>query len=227
MSRGVDGALAVQHAIEHLDWSIARPPSWELPSAALPWVGFPKRPWPIYLLHFLPRSPLHGTFWLPTPWPGELPFSSSPFAMSFLGNSSQNVILQSPDRVALWIARPLKIFAIFTRPLILLMNGSGNLILRFLGYKPVPGAMVHSVEELSLLIEDTEEAGILDAEQAELLQNIFALTNKKVRDCMVPIEKMGALELNTPLPEFWNMFCQRGTRGCRFTREKSIISWGL
>ncbi len=57
--------------------------------------------------------------------------------------------------------------------------------------------MVHSVEELMLLIEDTEEAGILDPDQADFVQNIFQLSDKRVLDCMVPRERMAALELNT------------------------------
>ncbi len=58
--------------------------------------------------------------------------------------------------------------------------------------------MVHSVEELSLLVEDTEEAGILDPEHAELVQNVFRLTNKHIQDVMVPKDKMAALELSWP-----------------------------
>jgi CBS domain containing-hemolysin-like protein len=58
--------------------------------------------------------------------------------------------------------------------------------------------MVHSVEELKLLIEDSEEAGVLDADQAAFVQNVFHLSNKRVIDCMVPRDKMAALELSTP-----------------------------
>jgi CBS domain containing-hemolysin-like protein len=54
------------------------------------------------------------------------------------------------------------------------------------------------VEELLLLIEDTEEAGILDADQADLLENVFRLTSKQVSHCMVPREKMATLELHSP-----------------------------
>jgi CBS domain containing-hemolysin-like protein len=58
--------------------------------------------------------------------------------------------------------------------------------------------MVHSVEELSLLIEDTEEAGMLEPDQAEYLQNVFQLSNKQVREAMVPRDQMATLELNAP-----------------------------
>jgi CBS domain containing-hemolysin-like protein len=67
------------------------------------------------------------------------------------------------------------------------------------GFRPASGEeAVHSIEELLLLIEDTEEAGMLEPEQADIVENVFRLSDKKVRDCMITKEKMGALELTTP-----------------------------
>jgi CBS domain containing-hemolysin-like protein len=106
--------------------------------------------------------------------------------------------LQVPDRAALWLARPLVVFAYLTRPVIVLMTLTGNALLRAMGFgAAAKHTMVHSVEELLLLIEDTEEAGILDPDQAELVENVFHLSAKQVGHCMVPREKMAALELNT------------------------------
>ena len=104
----------------------------------------------------------------------------------------------SPERIAIWIAAPLNWFVLATRPLILIMNGTGNWILYLIGAKAATEGLVHSVEELALLIEDTEEAGVLDEQQAEMVQNVFRMSNKRVADCMVPREKMAALELTTP-----------------------------
>ena len=110
----------------------------------------------------------------------------------------KSLALQAPDRVALWAAGPLSVFARIARPLILIMNGTGRFALRLCGFKsPVGVDMVHSVQELALVIEDTEQAGLLDAEQAELVQNVFRLSNKHVKDCMIPREKMAALELHS------------------------------
>lgn len=111
----------------------------------------------------------------------------------------KTLALQSPDRLSLWLARPLNWFTLAARPLILLINGTGTFLLRRMGYtEPIGEGMAHSVEELLLLIEDTEEAGILDADQADFVENLFRLTTKRVRDCMVPRDKMAALELFTP-----------------------------
>ena len=111
----------------------------------------------------------------------------------------KTVALQMPDRAALWLASPLLWFSRLTRPAIWAMNGTGNWLLARAGFKGASGeSMVHSVEELLLLIEDTEEAGILDEQQADLLENVFELRHKVVSDCMVPRDKMAALEIGTP-----------------------------
>jgi putative hemolysin len=105
--------------------------------------------------------------------------------------------LQTADRTALWVARPLVWFAHATRPLILLMHGTASLLLQWFGFRTSPGeTMVHSIEELLLLIEDTEEAGILDSDQADYVENVFRLSSKTVAQCMVPRDKMAALEAN-------------------------------
>jgi CBS domain containing-hemolysin-like protein len=110
----------------------------------------------------------------------------------------KSLAIQSPDRFALWLARPLIWFVRITRPGVLVISATASGVLKLFGYKSAPESIVHSVEELALLIEDTEEAGILGPEQAELVQNVFRMSNKRVGDCMVPREKMAALELTTP-----------------------------
>ena len=107
--------------------------------------------------------------------------------------------LQAPESVGLWIAGPLNGFARVSMPVIRLMNGSSRLFLRALGFRSAADeGEVYSVNELRLLIEDTEEAGLIEPEAADYLRNVFALSNKTVRDIMVPRDKVAALELSTP-----------------------------
>jgi putative hemolysin len=104
--------------------------------------------------------------------------------------------LQSSERIGLFIAPPLNLFARLARPLVRLMNGTSNRLLRLMGYRgDAEEGEVYSVDELRLLIEDSEEAGLLDAEQADTVRNVFALSDKKVRICMVPWEKVSALDV--------------------------------
>jgi putative hemolysin len=199
VSQGVPGAAAVESGIVNLDRTIAATQlGITLASIALGWVGEPALVW---LLQPLFDAVNFGGWKDATiHWAAiALAFFLITFMHVVFGELiPKTLALQTPDDTALWVARPLIVFARLTRPLIVLMNGTGNLILRLIGYHPAESALVHSVEELALLIEDTEEAGILDPEQAEVVQNVFRLSGKRVGDCMVPRDKMLALDIATP-----------------------------
>lgn len=107
--------------------------------------------------------------------------------------------LQESETVGLWVARPVFVFARLTGPLISLMNGSSAWFLRRLGYKADgEEGEIHTVDELRILVADTEEAGLLDSDQADMVMNVFAMADKRVRDCLVPLEKMSALDVSSP-----------------------------
>jgi CBS domain containing-hemolysin-like protein len=199
VARGVKGAKAVEAAVRHLSRSIAGTQlGVTLSSIGLGFVGEPA-------LAVLFDPPFQ---WLVGGWHAVaahtvatvLAFLLITFLHVVFGELIPKALaLQNPDGASLWLARPLIAFARITRPLLLLMNGVSNFILRRLGRRPVTSEeTAHSIEELILLIEDTEEAGVLDSDQADFVQNVFHLSNKHVRDCMVSREKMAALELNAP-----------------------------
>ncbi|WP_020469059.1 hemolysin family protein [Zavarzinella formosa] len=106
--------------------------------------------------------------------------------------------IHAPDRVALWTAGTFNVFSLVTGPILALMNASGHFLLRRLG---VADGGHHetkmSVEELRMMVDDTQEAGLLESDQALFVKNVFKLTDKKVRDCMVPADRMDAIELHT------------------------------
>jgi CBS domain containing-hemolysin-like protein len=199
VAQGVSGAKAVEAAIGKLDRTIAATQlGITLTSIGLGWAGEPALarvlgpwfeslpgPWHLIAAHSLATA---------------IAFALITFMHVVFGELiPKNLALHNPDRNALWVAAPLVVFAKLTRPLTMIMSGTATVILRRLGCEPARGEeMVHSVEELALLIEDTEEAGILDPEQAELVQNVFRLSNKWVRDCMVPRDKMAVLEVSLP-----------------------------
>jgi len=47
-----------------------------------------------------------------------------------------------------------------------------------------------------MLVEETEEAGVMPADQASYLRNVFRLSDKRVVDIMVPRERVVMLSLN-------------------------------
>jgi len=199
VNRGQKGAKAIEAAVTNLDRSIAATQlGITLASISLGWVGEPalaRLAEPLFV--FLPGSwsvvATHSVA-------SVIAFLLITFMHVVFGELiPKTVALQIPDGTALWVAAPLNLFAKVARPLIYVMNGTGNSILRACGFQPASGLdMVHSIEELQLLIEDTEEAGILGKTQADVVQKAFRLSGKRVRDCMIPRDKTAALELTMP-----------------------------
>ena len=191
------GAVAVRFAIDHLDDAIAASQlGITAASLALGWVGERAMAHMIApLVSFLPES-WFAAHTIAT----VLAFTLITFLHVILGEQvPKAVALQRPDMVSLWLARGLMWFAWVMRPFTAIMNTLGNSALRLLGYEPLRGhEMVHSVDELGLIIEETRRAGVLPRDQAEYVRNVFRLPAKLVRDCMVPRERMAALELKMP-----------------------------
>lgn len=198
LKQGVRGAAAAMSAINHLDRSIAGTQlGITLASLGL---GMASEPALARLIEPIFKAlPLEMQGFAKHSVASFLALSLITFMHVVFGELiPKSVALQEPEKTSLWIAAPLNVFARLSRPLIVVMNGTGNAILRLWGFQPATGEeSVHSVEELLLLIEDTQEAGILPPAQADLVENVFRLTNKTVADCMVPRDKMSSLELNS------------------------------
>ncbi len=197
--QGVPRAAAVQAATANLDRSIASTQlGITLASIALGWVG--ERAMEQLLRPVFEFLPEHAAFVSRHALSVAIAFSFVTFMHVVFGELIPKAIaLQSPDKTSLWIAPPLNLFSRVTRPVVSVMNGTGNRLIRYMGYLPSgTEGHVHSVEEIRLLVEDTEEAGLLGPEQAEFVRNVFELADKTVADCMIPKETMATLDVATP-----------------------------
>jgi putative hemolysin len=193
------GAVAVQHMVDNLDDAIAATQlGITLASLALGWVGEPAVARLLDpLFSFLPTD----QSWIAAHTMATIvAFTLITFMHVILGELAPKAVsLERPDTVSLWVAPPLLWFSRLTRPFVALMNAMGNGVVRLLGFEPISGhEMVHSVEELGLIIEETRRAGVLPRDQAEYVRNVFRLPAKLVRDCLVPRDRMAALELHMP-----------------------------
>jgi putative hemolysin len=197
VNQGKVGARAVSDAVIHLDRTIAATQlGITLASIALGFVAEPALA-AVFdpALGFLPEQMAFVTRHTLAVF---LAFSLVTFLHVVFGElMPKAVALQMPDKTALVIAPPLNVFSRATRAVVYVMNGTGNWLLKRLGFTPSgTEGHVHSVEELRMLVEGTEEAGLLDVDQADMVRNVFALTNKTVGDCLVPLDKVVALDVN-------------------------------
>jgi putative hemolysin len=99
----------------------------------------------------------------------------------------KSIALQRTEGTALFIARPLYVFARVFGPIVALMNGIGNAVVRLLGLASGGAHVsVHSVEELEMLVSQSREAGVLDPSEEVLLRRVFDFADTTAQQVMTP-----------------------------------------
>ncbi len=111
------------------------------------------------------------------------------------------ISLRYPEEVALFTAIPMRWSSDFLlKPLIFILNGSGALVLRLLGASySAHSSHVHSPEEIMILINESEEGGLVDAEERRLLDNVFRTSELTAGEIAVPRTRLVAAAADMPL----------------------------
>ena len=194
VAEGRRGAAAAARAVEHIDDAIAATQlGITLASIGLGWIGEPA------LARLIAPglevagmgSPVvvHTTA-------GALAFAAITFVTVVAGEFAPKALaLDRPGPVALACAGPLLLFGRALRPALFLINEAGSALARLFG----AGRMsyrhrIHSPEELSLLVDEARSAGAIRPDTGRLLGNVFRLSRTRVRDVMVPRERIFAVD---------------------------------
>ncbi|MBI4060327.1 MAG: DUF21 domain-containing protein [Elusimicrobia bacterium] len=113
----------------------------------------------------------------------------------------RTVGIQFAELVALWGVLPLMGFAAFLRWPVRFLSASSAAVLRAAGVKPAAEAD-HSVtvDEMRVLLGETQERGAMPLERLLLLENLFDFGSAKVSDAMRPRERIAFLSLARPWP---------------------------
>jgi CBS domain containing-hemolysin-like protein len=194
VAEGRRGAGAVALALVRLDDAIAATQlGITLASLGLGWVGEPA------LSHLI--EPMLGSIGIGSAVAVRgvsvaIAFSLITFLHVVIGELAPKALaLDHPGPVALACAYPLLLFGRTFRWVLWLMNGAGNALVRTLGVRPSEKQrMVHSPEELSLLVSEAHEAGEIRPYAGRILANVFRVSRIKVRDVMIPRERVFAIE---------------------------------
>ena len=109
------------------------------------------------------------------------------FSMAFGELLPQFLGISAPLRTAKIVALPVRVFSVATKPLIIVLNGSANLVLRAFGIIPqeeLSGA--RTPQELASLIRRSAVVGTLDQGTARLVTRSLYFGDRTAADVMTP-----------------------------------------
>ena len=109
----------------------------------------------------------------------------------------KSIALQFTEKTALVVARPMYIVSKIFAPFIFILNGVGNFLLSLLKIPPAhAGHLVHSVEELDMIINESHKEGVLNDTEKEILTNVFKFSDIQAKQVMVPRPDMTCIPID-------------------------------
>jgi CBS domain containing-hemolysin-like protein len=114
----------------------------------------------------------------------------------------KGLALQHAEGTTLWVARPLRWFYRVFRWPIGLLNAVGNGVLRLFGMRPATGEeLVHSADELLLLLDASRQAGEVEPSEARIASRAFQYADVSAGELLTPRTEIEAVPLGSTLPE--------------------------
>lgn len=110
--------------------------------------------------------------------------------------------INKPEEIGLFTSKPIIWFYKILYPLIWLLNGSANLLVRLFGMKPASEhEEAHTEEEIRLILSESYESGKINKAEYGYVNRIFAFDEMLAREIMVPRTDMVCLFTNYSLKE--------------------------
>ncbi len=109
----------------------------------------------------------------------------------------KSIALQRADRAILWITPVMRAVQLTLYPLVISLNGLGNLTMRLLGIERQGGSAesVRTAEELAYIVRESQAGGMLRRESATVVQELHEFSELTAAQVMVPRVRVVGLDL--------------------------------
>ncbi|MFZ5551460.1 MAG: hemolysin family protein [Pseudomonadota bacterium] len=105
-----------------------------------------------------------------------------------------------PETVARLVAPPMEWLSAATRPLVAVLATCTEGILRLLGVKGGPARSV-TEEEIAASLEEGLDAGVIEAQEHQMVRNVFRLDDRQIGSMMIPRAEIRWLDANATIQD--------------------------
>jgi CBS domain containing-hemolysin-like protein len=121
----------------------------------------------------------------------------------------KTIALDKAEATALIVVKPTELFMKAFWPFIHVLNSTGRAVVRMLGLHSDGGhSMVHSEAELKMLVTASQEAGVLEEQEEQMLHRVFGFADLTAGQVMIPRTELVAVPADLPLRELIVKFGQ-------------------
>ena len=112
----------------------------------------------------------------------------------------KNIATANPERLSLKVAKPIRFFNIILTPLSFILGLITNSIGKLFISDSTDNDRV-TEEDLKTIVDVSEEQGVINNEESEMINNVFEFGNSDVSDIMTARTNMEAIPVDLPIDE--------------------------
>ncbi|MGI0482935.1 hemolysin family protein [Geminocystis sp. CENA526] len=177
-----------------------------LSSLALGWIG--EDAMAMSIQHLISSLPFPPDFINPISHTVSIPiaFLSLVYLQIVLGElCPKSLALLYPEQLARFLAPPVSVIGKIFKPFIDILNQSTRFLLKLFGVEYTGQGWYKQVtpEELQLIIKTERDSSGLEAEERELLSNVFEFGDVEALEVMTPRVDIKALSLSSTYQDLW------------------------
>jgi putative hemolysin len=105
-----------------------------------------------------------------------------------------------PETVAALVAPSMQMLSAATRPLVVLLSKTTEAILRVIGIRGNSNRAV-TEEEIAASLEEGLDAGVIEAQEHQMVRNVFRLDDRQIGSMMIPRAEISWLDANAPIED--------------------------
>lgn len=111
----------------------------------------------------------------------------------------KRLAMARPEETARSVVSFLTVLSKITRPLVLLLSASTNLVLRLIGIDPNRQENPVTEEEILLMIHEGRQQGTIEESEVELVTNVFEFTDQRAKNIMKHRTEIDALPVSAKM----------------------------
>ncbi|MBN8487302.1 MAG: HlyC/CorC family transporter [Burkholderiales bacterium] len=105
-----------------------------------------------------------------------------------------------PETVARLVAPAMQWLSSATRPLVALLSVTTEAVLRLIGIRGGPSRSV-TEEEIAAQLEEGLDAGVIEAQEHQMVRNVFRLDDRQIGSMMIPRAEIDWIDADAPVAE--------------------------
>ncbi|UOW69301.1 HlyC/CorC family transporter [Paraclostridium bifermentans] len=118
----------------------------------------------------------------------------------------KTIAANNSEKIAILVSKPIKVIILILTPVVWVFNIITNIIFKIFGIKPKSGQPYITEEELRTMVNVSQEEGVLEIEERQIINNVFQFGDMQAKEAMVQRLDMVCIDADDGYKEIISLF---------------------